>query len=314
MAPYPWLTLAWNRLQQWRLQLPHALLLVGAQGLGKLALAEAFALNLLCKQPTPDGQACQQCHSCHLVMSKNHPDLIAIASQKEIIKIEPIRELVDALTQTPQQGGMRIIIINEAHKMNRAAANALLKTLEEPRPQTLLMLLTDQPALLLPTIRSRCQYLKIKADVQVAQQWLVAQGQSAAVELLTLTQNAPLAALDLVAENYLNSSKTLGLDLLKLVQLKACPLQIAAAWHKQELDTTLVWLQWGLFDLMQYKMRWPVKLEDAFIKLAELLNVTQLVQCYDHILKIRGALKAHINLNAQLVLEELFIELVNYAH
>src|SRR3990167_8575661 len=165
MAPYPWLTLAWNRLQQWRLQLPHALLLVGAQGLGKLALAEAFALNLLCKQPTPDGQACQQCHSCHLVMSKNHPDLIAIASQKEIIKIEPIRELVDALTQTPQQGGMRIIIINEAHKMNRAAANALLKTLEEPRPQTLLMLLTDQPALLLPTIRSRCQYLKIKAEI-----------------------------------------------------------------------------------------------------------------------------------------------------
>jgi DNA polymerase-3 subunit delta' len=137
--------------------LPHSLLITGQKGAGKTPFALAFAELLLCAEQGT--KACGQCRSCKLFQAKSHPDFKFIQPEAggKIIKIEQIRDVIDMLNKKAHQNGYQIIIIKPAHAMNNAASNALLKTLEEPQGQVMLMLLTEQPASLLPTIRSRCQ-------------------------------------------------------------------------------------------------------------------------------------------------------------
>lgn len=168
----------WSALQARRARLPHALLLSGQRGLGKLELARLFAASLLCESPREDGLACGQCLACNWFAQGNHPDFRLLqpdalsdevsdadegskkkASQQ--ITIDQVRGLDDFLSVGTHRGGLRIVIVNPAEAMNRNTANALLKTLEEPLPSTLFLLTTNEPARLLPTIRSRCQSVPV---------------------------------------------------------------------------------------------------------------------------------------------------------
>ncbi len=187
-----------NRVQK----LPHALLLSGASGLGKARLAASFAMGLLCRCTPPE--ACGHCESCKWVLGNAHGDLRWIAPEegKRAIGVEAIRDAVGFMQKTPAYGSYKILVISPAEAMTPAAANALLKTLEEPPGQALLMLLSDQPGSLLPTVRSRCQALVMhRPSADSALSWVSAQAQcppDSAEQALWLADGRPLVAVDLL--------------------------------------------------------------------------------------------------------------------
>jgi len=160
-----WHAELWSRLQARRQRdaLPHALLLCGPQGLGKRDFLRRFVRGLLCQHPD-DGDACGTCRSCLLLDAGTHPDYVALSFglrkdgvQRSDIVVDQIRGLSARLATASQFGGWQIASIDPADAMNTAAANALLKTLEEPASQTMLILVADAPWRMPATIRSRCQ-------------------------------------------------------------------------------------------------------------------------------------------------------------
>lgn len=179
-------------------QLHHALLLTGAAGVGKHLLAAELAQLLLCSQPTAVG-GCGQCKSCLLVKAGHHPDLLHLQSETSL-GVDAVRELSHFMQGSPQQGGARVVLLPQAHKMTEAAANALLKTLEEPGANSFLLLQTAYEQQLLPTILSRCQkWLIAPVPAPVAMQWLSAQTNLAVPDfLLSFCEGAPLKALGLL--------------------------------------------------------------------------------------------------------------------
>lgn len=155
--------------------IPHAFLLTGVDGVGKRTAAMRFAMACGCSTLglfTAAGEIsdsfrtaeeiipCGQCRSCRQILAGNHPDVIYIEPDRDLIKIDTIRDLLLRIVFKPHQAGRRVIIISDARAMNREAANALLKALEEPPPQTIFFLTAGQMADLLPTVVSRCQNIR----------------------------------------------------------------------------------------------------------------------------------------------------------
>ena len=163
----------WMRLQARRQRgaLPHALLLCGPQGLGKRDFLRRFVRGLLCQHPQ-EGDACGTCRSCLLFDAGTHPDYVSLSYglrkdgvQRQDIVVDQVRDLSARLATSSQFGGWQVASIDPADAMNTAAANALLKTLEEPASQTMLILVADAPWRMPATIRSRCQ----RMDFQLPQ-------------------------------------------------------------------------------------------------------------------------------------------------
>nr|WP_233171806.1 DNA polymerase III subunit delta' [Dyella sp. ASV21] len=181
----PWHDEHWSRLQARRTRdaMPHALLLCGPGGLGKREFMRRFAQGLLCQQAR-DGEPCGHCRSCLLFAAGTHPDFAVLSFglrkdgvQRSEIVVDQIRDLSARLAMASQFGGWQIVCIDPADAMNAAAANALLKTLEEPSPQTLLLLVADAPWRLPQTIRSRCQRIEFHLPPRdVALAWLTQHG------------------------------------------------------------------------------------------------------------------------------------------
>ncbi|WP_290790249.1 DNA polymerase III subunit delta' [Halomonas sp.] len=200
LQPLPWLRPRFTELV--RLadggRLPHALLISGPRGVGKRSLADALVARTLCA--APGETACGVCHGCSMLASGYHPDLLRVEPEegKRQIRIDVIREVNAFVAQTPQQGGYRVILIAPAEAMNQAAANALLKSLEEPGQRTLFVLLADIPSRLLPTIRSRCQHWSLAVPAESAcLPWLAERlgDEQEASFWLGLAGGLPLAAL-----------------------------------------------------------------------------------------------------------------------
>lgn len=208
MKIHPWNRPLWDRLTREREHLPHALLLHGMAGVGKRQLALALAEWLLCEHPL-GGSACGQCSSCNWLEQGGHPDLRIVEPRaddaetdkpkrsRRLIAVDDIREATDMLALSSHQGGWRVVLIQPAEAMNTAAANALLKTLEEPPPRVMLILVSHQPRRLLPTVLSRCQKLVVpRPDRQVAMAWLAEHPLPDAEGLLLEAGGAPLLALE----------------------------------------------------------------------------------------------------------------------
>jgi DNA polymerase-3 subunit delta' len=207
-ALLPWhRDLATTMLQQ-RPRWPQALLIAGRRGLGKRALALHFARALLCEAPRPDGDACGVCPSCLYVAVGAHPDLRLIepvlfddegnVTVVDAITVDRIRELTAFTQLSTHRHRAKVAVIAPAEAMNAAAANALLKTLEEPPADTYLMLVSHQSARLAATIISRCQRLPVpEPDVASAVAWLRTQGVADADRVLAQAGGAPLLALEL---------------------------------------------------------------------------------------------------------------------
>jgi DNA polymerase III subunit delta' len=144
-------------------RLAHAYLFVGPQGIGKRAFATRFSQALLCHQPNVDDlEPCGVCPSCRVFEGGNHPDFqeVEIEKDRHEFRIEVVRDLLPKLALKPAVGSERVTIIDDADRFNDEAANALLKTLEEPPPRSRLLLMAAGVEGMLPTIRSRCQTIK----------------------------------------------------------------------------------------------------------------------------------------------------------
>jgi DNA polymerase III subunit delta' len=136
----------------------HAYLFFGLSGVGKRTTAEIFARALNCREAPLD--ACGRCVSCLKMARENHPDILILKPEGQFIRIQEIRALQNQMRFKPFEGGKRVFILVDAERMNSAAANALLKTLEEPAPSNILILVSSRPHQLPLTILSRCQPLR----------------------------------------------------------------------------------------------------------------------------------------------------------
>lgn len=142
----------------------HAYLFTGPPGVGKTTLASKLAAALLCAREDVTERPCGACRACRLVASGNHPDLHVVASEHvgANLKIDQVRDLAHTLTMTPVEGRRQIAILKRFEEATPSAANALLKTLEEPASGVVLAVLAREPDLLLPTIVSRCQHIPLR--------------------------------------------------------------------------------------------------------------------------------------------------------
>jgi DNA polymerase III delta' subunit len=151
-----------------RNRVPHSLLFIGPDGVGKKEMALVVAKALNCLQKTEN--SCEECTSCVAINKKNFPDVMEVSPQKDVIKIEQMRLLKSTTYLKPMVGKKRVFIISDAEKMSEEASNSLLKILEEPPSFSHIFLLTDNPYLILPTIKSRCQVLSFapvfKEDIE----------------------------------------------------------------------------------------------------------------------------------------------------
>ncbi len=214
----PWLEPSWKRLAAWGRTPPHALLIRGRPGLGKTALARAYAKWLLCESAAKGDAACGECEACQWFEQGNHPDFRQVepeflagasgegdaeevkgrgAKPSRQIKIDQVRALQEFLAVGTHRAGLRVAIVRPAEAMNPATANALLKSLEEPPPATLFLLVSSQPARLLPTILSRCQAVTVAVPQRAqALSWLESQGLRDPEAALAFAGDAPLEALE----------------------------------------------------------------------------------------------------------------------
>jgi DNA polymerase-3 subunit delta' len=203
----PWQQATAAELLARRATFPHALLIHGPRGIGKHALALGLAQGLLCETPRADGLGCGVCPGCHYAIAGQHPDLMRLELLRideesgeleavDQIAIDRVRGLIDFSELTSHRQRAKVAVISPAERMNPAAANALLKTLEEPPAGTYLILVSSEPARLAPTIVSRCRKLLApQPSNDVARSWLVGQGVAEPDLALAQAGGAPLAAL-----------------------------------------------------------------------------------------------------------------------
>lgn len=251
MSVQPWLAETWqtlaNALAAKRLH--HGLLFAAPAGFGKRTLANALAGAALCSQRDADGHACGVCSSCLLVAAGSHPDLARITfglrddgkPRTEII-VDQIRALSQRLAMSSQFGGAQIALIDPADRLNANAANALLKTLEEPTPATILMLVADDASRLPATIRSRCQRIDLHAPTRAeALAWLRAQRVDAgrAEESLDASLGNPGLALAWSADETLAIRRACADDLAALGRGRRPPSEIAERWAADQPETRL---------------------------------------------------------------------------
>lgn len=197
---YPWLNASQLQLQALVREghLGHALLLKGMAGLGKGMLAGELSRIILCQHTKM--APCGRCHACRLHAAGNHPDLHMITGEERSIGIDAIRGLGRVLGESARLGHGKVAIILQAEKMTEAAANALLKTLEEPAGEATLVLTSSRSERLLPTIRSRCQqWLLPPPSPTMVLGWLAGEGLAANQAVLNLNQGSPLHTRDYLA-------------------------------------------------------------------------------------------------------------------
>lgn len=210
-------------------KVPHALLFTGPEGIGKKLVAENLIQILFCESKTLDGQACNTCKNCNRVQQNTHPDYILISPQDHLIKTEVMRDLKQKLHLKALEASYKVAIIDDAETLHTSAANVLLKTLEEPPENTLLILVSSSPYKLPKTILSRCQKIEFSPlNMSEMQQVipLLEKSESTNSEKIALAQGSPgfymrfsEEAFDLVQNIILPAIYHQPKDLMKLLEV-----------------------------------------------------------------------------------------------
>ena len=321
----PWHENAVTQLQSaWETaHLPHALLMQGADGLGKKSLAAWLACAVLCERSTAALQHCGECANCKLTAAGSHPDLLWIEPEedKQQISVDQIRAATERLSKTSYMHGYKIAVVAPAHQMTNNAANSLLKTLEEPPANSLLVLITSRPSSLPATVRSRCQRVVVQRPTrEVALTWLQARSAGRVTpQLLEFAGGAPLRALeaatgDAFEDLDLRMTQSLG----ALLKGEADVTQVAGEWSGKDipLSDRLTWLDlWltsqaraaiaGTADLVTFPTR-PVHLPST----GRTLNISAVYSMVDRL----RALKAQLTrtaLQRELAIESWLVALLD---
>ncbi len=316
----PWQSEQWQQLVAAvkAKRLPHAMLFSGPEGVGKKQFATSLSRFLLCHEPIQDqvnSKACGKCNACQLFAAGTHPDFYLIRSEEEgkAIKVEQIRELTDKNNLTSHISEFKVHLIIDGDRMNRAAANSLLKTLEEPSSNTLILLITSKPELLSATIRSRCQQLRFEAPpTDIALNWLNTRAlQTDPGLLLSISGNAPLKAEQIDRDELVELRDRVFADFGKVVLGKTDPSRVAETWQKNNLELIIYWMTVWVIDIIRLKYNQSDPKLDSMDKikglqkLAEILSIGQLFGIYQQQLKTRQLLNKQ--LNTVLLLENLLV-------
>jgi DNA polymerase-3 subunit delta' len=304
------------------------LLIHGRSGVGKVEFARALAQSLLCEAPE-DGFACGTCPACGWFREGNHPDfrellpesMVDEASADDVgtdaedkdkkksreIKIDQIRAISDFMTLSTHRDGYRVLLVHPAEAMNTAAANALLKTLEEPAARTVILLVTDQLGRLLATIRSRCQRVLVPApDTQTALAWLNTQGMSNAEDALAAAAGAPLDAIAFGNADYQSARQAF---VAALAEPDFDYVLSAQNFEKADLPSLLGWMQTWTNDLIRQRMLGRIDHHRdhtrAVEKIARNIDLPKVFRFESELRQTRRLINHP--LNARLLLEQLFI-------
>jgi len=323
---YPWQSALWQKLAASRDKLPHALLLKGQAGLGKLDFAIALAQSLLCETPESDGHACGYCASCGWFSQGNHPDYRLLTPQqasieddeipavktsktkKNQILINQVRELGNFFSLSSHRGsGLRVVLIHPAEALNEASANSLLKMLEEPPIGVIFILVSHQPQRLMATITSRCHKIDMPSPGhEEAIAWLAAQGIKEPAAVLDYAGGSPLAAKNSVEEGIRQLPEILQM-LTKGEKTDAFAL--AAACVSLGMETAVVGIQKWTYDLLSCKLTDQVRYHGshrtALQALAKSVNLGLLLDFNKKMDEARKA--ANHPLNNELQLESIFL-------
>lgn len=335
---YPWQQTLWQKIRQGSTRQHHALLLIGRAGIGKLSWARSLAKAILCERVDADAVACGACTSCDWFEQNQHPnfrllipealfgvaghadkdkdkDKVSSSSEDgeakskrkpgQQITIAQIRELDDFVYLSAHQNRDRLILIYPAEAMNQAAANALLKKLEEPPPNVIFILVTHNVAILPATIRSRCQQIIMPLpDRQIAQDWLRQQGIDHVEARLAMSGFAPLRAMQF-DESWFEHHQTF----IKCLSVLDHFAVVSLAEKLQQLDLLCIvdWLQKWCFDLMSChatgKVRYHLREETTIQKMSSKINPVSLAFLWRDLITARQW--ARHPLNPKLFIEEM---------
>ena len=287
--------------------LPHAILINGVNGAGKLELAQWLLQLLACKSPVHQNeinivQNCGHCKSCLLLKSHSYPDHIDVIAEKSSLGVDEIRRANAFLQKTAQLGQFKTILIDNAQTMTQAAANALLKTLEEPSQHSVIILLTNDIELLLPTIISRCRVLSIRPKVGQA---LL---QSLSFEKIETSRDTSLN------NPYVNLTQLPELTNPKTKQafenFRECYVHYL---HRQSVESELL----SQLLAQEHALRWLEQITVALMreqfvtdntkKLSQQLSTSLLTKIYHLILESNKKIKSYTQANKQFIYEQLIM-------
>lgn len=334
---FPWQSDAWQQLHALRSRMPHAILLHGSEGIGKTIFAEHLAKSLLCESPAQDGHACENCVSCGWFDQYSHPDYRRVrpelleeddsvasvsdeaesekkatktskAPSKEIV-INQVRALADFMNISTHRQGMRVIVLYPAEALNIPAANALLKSLEEPNANSVFVLVSNSLDKLLPTILSRCHKFALGMPTrEQALSWLNTQQITDAEVWLAQQGGAPLSALKIAQSENRN-------DLDEFLRQLSKPsvessLKMAEKMQKIDLTITVSWLQRWLYDIFSYKQSGRIRYYPYYKKELALLADRAETSALLQVIKNTGERQMIANhpLSAKLFIEDMLLD------
>lgn len=322
--PYPWQETLWRQFAG-RARHAHAYLFHGPPGIGKRHLAERLAALLLCQHPREQAP-CGSCKACLLREAGTHPDYFVLEPEEadKAIRVDQVRELVDFVTQTAQLRGRKVVLLEPAEAMNLNAANALLKSLEEPTASTQLLLVSHAPSRLLPTIKSRCvQQACPLPDPSQSLDWLggalPALARSDCEALLALAGGSPLRARALHEQGVLEMRSQVVEAVKRLHKQQLSASQIAESWNAVPLGLLFDWFcQWALL-ILRYQLtgdEQALGAEDmarVVRYLAEKSRTPDVLAMQDWLLAQRQKVQNRANLNRVLLLEALLVQWASLA-
>jgi DNA polymerase-3 subunit delta' len=319
MQELGWHEAAFQPLLATKASLPHALLLRGPRGIGKLVFARALAQALLCEAAAEGGRACGACSACRWFEAGSHPDYRQVEPESEsaeaeegekksiAITVPQIRALPDFINLSSHRGGPKVVVVHPAEMLNVNAANALLKSLEEQPPRTHLLLVTHRPHQLLPTITSRCQQIALAAPQRAtAAAWLAQKGVKRPDVALAHVGNGPLLALDLESTEYWGARAAF------MRHLTAANLDVFSAGEAVRDFATphvIAWLQKWSYDLVHYRVLGTVRYNpdygEAVARIALQIDPLAAIRFHREMVKLQSV--ANHPLNARLFLENVLL-------
>ncbi|NQY51449.1 MAG: DNA replication protein [Piscirickettsiaceae bacterium] len=314
---YPWQINLWQKFVSLKKQhrLPHAILVTGVRGLGKKYFADNLIKSILCLSPRESEESCEECHSCQIFVAGNHPDHIEVCQEKcgMQIKIKQIHPLMRKQKLTSTVSLWKTIVISTAHSMNMNTNNSLLKLLEEPQKNTLIILVTSQPNKIPITIRSRCQNLHMPIpDFNESMDWIVQHSNHQINEttkgILQLAKGAPLAAIDILNENGAEYYRQVDQDFDNILSGDANPITLTAKWLHFDLIQIINQLQYNIIN--------RVVIAQTGVSHDPALNtkITIYWKIVDFTIHTKKLLLSQNNLNKTMLIEGFIVNITNLIH
>lgn len=265
-AIYPWLEKSWNNLDlNHQETFPHGIIISGLVGIGRHDFCQELISSLLCMENGENALACGSCRACQLAKSGANSDFkkLELESGKTQIGVEQVRDCIAWINTSHQFDAKKVLYIPEADLMTIQAANSLLKTLEEPPAETVIILLVEHVESLIPTIRSRCRILTLnKPEGSVALEWL--QNEQNRSEpgheeipdlelLLHLCGGAPVRAKEMLQGEGITLRKTIFDALFGIITQGFDPIESAKSLEKLEVPQVVFWFYTLMMDFIRYK-------------------------------------------------------------